>query len=112
MRAGILRDRVRIEHFTTAEDALGAAAKTWVSLGEFQAQIMDTGPGREFSANVADVAEGTSRVRLRETPGITLDPAMRFVDVDRGDIYDIVSIQPSRVRNDITVVVKHGGAKR
>jgi hypothetical protein len=97
MRSGILRDRVRIEQFITAEDALGAAAKSWVSLGEFQAQIMDTGPGR---------------VRLRETPGITLDPAMRFVDVDRGDIYEIVSIQPSRVRNDITVTVKHGGAKR
>jgi head-tail adaptor len=112
MRAGTLRDRISIEQYVTAEDALGAAAKTWQAIGEVQAQIMEQQGGREFSANVADVAEGTTRIRFRETPTIHLDPAMRLVDVDRGDIYEIISIVPSRTRNDITVNCKHGGAKR
>lgn len=112
MRAGILRDRVKVQKFTDQPDALGAPERQWQDVAEAQAQIMEQGKSSEFFAAGTEVAEGTVRIRMRELPGLAFDPAWRLVDIDRGDIYEITSIVPSRVRNDLTVMARHGGVKR
>ena len=112
MRAGILRDRIRLEKFTATEDAVGGPVRTWASVGEVNCQIMEQSAAKEFYGSGTEVAEGTVRIRMREFPADKLDAAWRAVDVDRGDIYEIVAISPSRTRNDITIVARHGGIKR
>lgn len=112
MKAGILRDRVRVERFTVSDDAMGAAKKAWQTVAEVNCQILESGSGREFFATATELAEGTTRIRLRELPGENIDPAWRLVDVDRGHIYDIVGVQPSAQRNDYVLICKHGGARR
>jgi hypothetical protein len=60
-----------------------------------------------------DVAETTMRVRMREVPGYpAFDPSWRLVDVDRGDILEVVAILPSIRRNDLTLACKRGGVQR
>jgi head-tail adaptor len=112
MKAGIMRDRVRVERFATAKDAVGAAERTWQTVAEVNCQILEAGAGREYFATATELAEGTTRIRLREIPGATIDPAWRLVDVDRGDIYEIVGVQPTAQRNDYLLICKHGGATR
>lgn len=112
MRAGILRDRVKVQKFGAVKDAMGAPERTWEDVAEVSAQIMEMAKSTEFMGTGTEVAEGTVRIRMREMPGQQFDPAWRLVDVDRGDIYEITSIVPSRVRNDLTVMARHGGVKR
>ena len=118
VRAGTYRDRVRIEQFVTATDASGGPARTWSPVleagegGEVAAQIMDIGIGQEFFGVGTEVAEMTTRIRIRETPGFNLDPKMRFVDVDRGTIYEMVGIAPTRLREELVIRCKHGGTDR
>jgi len=112
MRAGILRDRIRLERFNIATDAVGAPDRQWQTVAEVPCQIMEQSAAREFYGTGTETAEGTVRIRMREFPAEKIDPAWRAVDVDRGDIYEIVAISPSRTRNDITIVARHGGIKR
>ncbi|WP_042778896.1 head-tail adaptor protein [Sinorhizobium fredii] len=116
MKAGLLRDRVRIERFLIADDAMGAAAKTWQLVAEVNCQILEAGTGRdygrEYFAMNTELAEGSARIRVRELPGETIDPAWRVVDVDRGDIYEIIGVQPTAQRNDYLLICKHGGTRR
>lgn len=111
-RAGIYRDRVRIEQFTKAVDAAGGAARTWATVREVSCQIMEVLPGREIFGAGTEVSEGSIRVRMRETPGLDLDPAMRLIDADRNTVYEIVQILPTRLREELTIIAKHGGTKR
>lgn len=112
VNSGIYRDRIRIEQFTVAEDEAGGAARSWRQIAEVNCQLMEMAPGMELFGAGTEVAEGTVRVRMRETPDFNLDPAMRFVDVDRGTIYEITQILPTRLREELTVLVRHGGVKR
>ena len=113
MRAGILRDRIRLERFVVTADAVGAPERQWEVVGEVQCQIMEQSARTyEYMGAGTEVAEGTTRIRMREFPAATLDAAWRAIDVDRGDIYEIVAISPSRTRNDVTILARHGGTKR
>ncbi|MDX0514886.1 head-tail adaptor protein [Sinorhizobium medicae] len=112
MKAGVMRHRVRVERFTTADDAMGAAKKTWALVAEVNCQILEAGAGREYFATATELAEGTTRIRLREIPGQRIDPAWRLVDVDTSDVYEIVGVQPTASRNDYLLICKYGGAKR
>lgn len=112
VRAGLYRDRIRIEDFTVTEDATGAADRTWATVGEVQAQILEVPPGAEMFGMQTEVAQGTVKISLRETPGIHLDPKMRFIDVDRGTIYEIVQIIPTRRHEEYVTLCKHGGMRR
>ena len=117
MRAGTYRDRVRIEQFVVATDALGGPARTWQPItaikgGEVQCQIVEIGPGQEFNGAGTEVAQGATRIRIREVPGLNVDPAMRLVDVDRGTIFEIEQIIPTRLREELVIRAKHGGTER
>lgn len=111
MRAGTLRDRVIIEKPVRAVDASGAAATEWSTVTEVAAQIFSN-RGAEFFRSDSEAAEAVVTIRIRELPGIPFDPAWRLVDKDQGTIFDVVSIQPSRKRNDLSVICRHGGTKR
>jgi head-tail adaptor len=112
VQAGSYRDRVRVEAFDVSTDAGGGAARVWKKVAEVQAQIMELAPGREFFGAGTAVAEGTVRIRIREIPDLNLDPAMRLVDVDRGTIFEIKQIVPTRLREELVVLCKHGGTTR
>lgn len=112
VRAGTYRDRVRIERFTTVIDGSGAAQRNWSNVGEVQAQIMEVAPGSELFQAGTEVAEGTTRIKVRELPGLHIDPKDRLVDVDRLTIYEIVQILPTRLREELTITCKHGGVTR
>jgi head-tail adaptor len=113
VRPGMYRDRIRIEDFTVVKDDMGGADRTeWKSLGEVNAQILEVPPGAEIFGMQTEVAQGTVKISLRETPGIDLDPKMRFVDVDRDTIYEIVQIIPTRRHEEFVTLCKHGGMKR
>jgi SPP1 family predicted phage head-tail adaptor len=112
VQAGTYRDRIRVESFSVTTDAGGGAARVWTAIAEVQAQVMELAPGREFFGAGTEVAEGTVRIKIREIPDINLDPAMRLVDVDRGTIYEIRQIVPTRLREELVVLCKHGGLAR
>lgn len=112
VRAGLYRDRIRIEQFAVTEDEVGAAGRDWTKVGEVNAQILEVPPGVEIFGMQTEVAQGTVKISLRETPDIELDPAMRFVDVDNGTIYEIVQIIPTRRHEEFVTLCKHGGMKR
>lgn len=112
-RAGLYRDLIDIQAFEATKDHAGGAAKAWKTVATVNASIVEissrvyerTGAGHE-------TGEGTTQIKLREVPDIRIDPNMRIIDVDRGNEYDIVSVSPSRVRNDYTLLCKHGGPRR
>ena len=117
VRAGTYRDRVRIERFVEGTDASGGPARIWEPItevpdGEVNCQIMEVGPGQEFHGAGTEVAENRTRIRIREVPGLNVDPAMRLVDVDRETIYEIESILPSRLRDELILRCQHGGTVR
>lgn len=111
MRAGTLRDRVRLEQFAPAGvDTTGGPVKEWTAIAERHAQIMAIS-GRELLGAGTEAAEATYRIRVREMPDLPLDPALRAVDVDRGDVFDIIAIIPTRLRNEVVLQCRVGGAK-
>jgi head-tail adaptor len=112
VKSGFYRDRVDIQEFVVSEDAMGAADRKWMSVGEVNCQILEVPPGAEMFGMQTEVAQGTVKISLRETPNIHLDPAMRFVDVDRGTIYEIVQVIPTRRHEEFVTLCKHGGMKR
>lgn len=113
MRAGILRDRIRLEKFVVAKDAVGGPERSWQLVGEVNCQIMEQSARTyEYFGTGTEVAEGSVRIRMREFPADRLDAAWRAIDIDRGDTYEIVSISPTRLRNDVTILAKRGGTKR
>lgn len=113
MRAGILRDRLRLERFIAVADAVGAPDRQWQTVGEVQCQILEqSARNSEFFGTGTEVAEGAVRIKMREFPDGKLDPAWRGVDVDTGDVYEFIAVSPSRTRNDITIIAKRGGTKR
>lgn len=111
-RAGIYRDRIDIQRFTASTDAMGAAVRTWSTIASVNCQIMEMAGGSELFGAGTEVAQGTVRVRLREIPNFELDPADRFVDVDRGTTLEITQILPTRLREELTVLCRHGGIAR
>lgn len=110
MRAGRLRDRIRIEAAEYGEDAAGAPVKAWAELATVQAQIMNR-TGRESNGVGTDVAEQTVQIVMRRIPGVEIDPAMRAIDVRRDHVFDIVGVRPSQFYNDMILDVKRGGAR-
>lgn len=110
MKAGRLRDRIRIEEFTTVVDQTGAPTKTWTPVVERQAAITFVS-GREYFDAGQDVSENVVRIFIREVPELRLDAMLRAIDVDRGDTFDVTAILPTGFRNDVTLVCKTGGSK-
>lgn len=112
MKAGTLRDRIRIETPVEVIDAVGGASKAWQLVAEVNAAIYPGAVGREATAAGTDFSEVSASIRFREIPGQTPDPLWRFTDVDRGAVYSVVVMQRSRLSNEWTAFCKMGGARR
>jgi SPP1 family predicted phage head-tail adaptor len=112
MRAGVLRDYVKLQRPVEAVDATGAIARTWADVASVHASISQT-TGREYFASGGEVSEGNIRIRVRELPEHPdFDPSWRIVNVDTNEQYDIINIVPNRLRNDLMVACRLGGVKR
>jgi head-tail adaptor len=112
MKAGTLRDRIRIDTPVETRDAAGAAAKAWQEVATVNAAIYPGAIGREATAGGTDFSEVSVSIRFREIPGKIPDPMWRFTDLDRGAIYSLVAVQRSRLSNEWTAYCKMGGARR
>lgn len=95
MKAGDLRHRVTIQQNTPTANAFGERVDSWVSFATVWAAVepisSDSGGGgneRWLQQVAAEVAEATTRIRLRYQPGITT--AMRATH--RGNIYDFEAV--------------------
>lgn len=112
MKAGRLRDRIRLERFATVIDATGSPAKAWTVVAERAAEIRFVS-GREYFAAGSDVSESTVRITIREIPdlGGRLDGELRAIDVDKGDVFDITAVLPSISGADVVLAAKMGGGR-
>jgi SPP1 family predicted phage head-tail adaptor len=89
IRAGLLRDLVRLERRVTERDEVGQAVQRWALLqpdGEVWARVEPLG-GREGFGQQQWVATGDVRITIRIRHDVT--PLDRVVH--RGRAYDIVS---------------------
>jgi head-tail adaptor len=110
MKAGRLRHWLRLERpIGVTRDAFGGAVKEWAPVIEVDAAV-DSISGREYLAADRELAGVTWRITIRETPGVTVEPDWRAVDLDddAARTFDFVEILPSHNRADITIAATCG----
>lgn len=99
MRAGMLRDRVRIERKSATQDSsYGSEVVSWVEHATLAAGISDVGWRERITANVR-VGVRTSVIRTRYVAGVTSD--MRVVDLASGRVMNIVGLKEYVARNGL-----------
>lgn len=109
MKAGRMRHWLRLEQPTISADNFEGVVKTWAAVAEVDAAI-DSVSGREFLAADRELAGATWRITIRETPGLTVEPNWRGVELD-GDaarVFDFVALLPSHARDEITIAATGG----
>lgn len=79
MRAGGLRHRVTIQHFTTVRDASGQHIKTWFDGATVSAEV-NAISGRELVASGAVSAEATIRVWMRYRSDVSAASRLRCLN--------------------------------
>jgi len=109
MKAGRMRHWLRLERPVATVDAFGGVVKDWEAVVEVDAAI-DAISGREFLAADRELAGVTWRITIRETPGVTVEPNWRGVDLDDdvNRIFDFVELLPSHAREVITIAATCG----
>jgi head-tail adaptor len=112
MKAGLLRHWLEIQSPTVSGDGYSGVVKTWATVPGLEAvpAAIDAISGREFLAADRELAGASWRITLRETPGVTVEPNMRGVELD-GDAprtFDFVAILPSHAREQLTIAATGG----
>jgi head-tail adaptor len=109
MKSGLMRHWMRLERPVITEDTYSGVVKTWEPVAEVDAAI-DAISGREFLAADRELAGVTWRIVIRETPGITVEPNWRGVDLDDDAlrVFDFVTLLPSHAREQITIAATCG----
>ena len=109
MKAGRMRHWLRLERPIVATDAFAGVVKTWETVAEVDAAI-DSISGREYLAADRELAGVTWRITIRETPGVTVEPNWRGVDLDddAARTFDFVELLPSHNRAEITIAATCG----
>jgi SPP1 family predicted phage head-tail adaptor len=74
MQAGNLRHRITIQSATTAQDAYGEPVRLWTTFATLWAAVEPL-QGREYFVGQQMQSEVSTRIRVRDYPGIT--PLMR-----------------------------------
>lgn len=82
MQSGALRHRVELQRVTVAADSHGDQVKSWATLAEVWAEVLDL-TGREFVQASQVMADVTVQVRLRGRADFRLTPKDRIVFGDR-----------------------------
>jgi SPP1 family predicted phage head-tail adaptor len=89
VRAGELKHKVRIEKRETTQDGFGGVIVTWAEQETVQAAIEPLQGTEFFDAGTINERQ-PAWFRMRYTSG--LDTDMRMVDVETGDVYEIITI--------------------
>jgi head-tail adaptor len=109
MKAGRLRHRIRIDVVTNGVDALGAPTKAWSQIAEVSAAV-ESLKGREYLAAGRDLGNATTKITIREVPGIHLDGTYRAVDLDTGAEFSITAVLRSHAREMLTLMAESGAS--
>jgi SPP1 family predicted phage head-tail adaptor len=110
MRAGGLRHRVTIQHFTSYRDAGGQPIKTWRDTATVWAQVTGIN-GRELVAAGAKMAEVSFRIWIRYRADVT--SASRIIWQQKGHkakAFSIVTAIPDAAFTRLELLCK-GGVK-
>lgn len=94
MRAGDLRQRIKIQQKSVTRDTYGGETITWTDVAIVWAAVEPIS-GREYFSAQQFRAEVTTRIRIRHRAGIT--PVMRVSSGTR--LYDIISVIEVNERN-------------
>lgn len=86
--AGAMRDVVRIEERSSAQDALGEPVTTWTLVCERYAEKLPV-PGREIWSANQRVAKLPTVFKMRWPKEVEIKPQMRLIC--KGKLYDILS---------------------
>ena len=90
---------ITIEEFTAVQDAFGQETKTWTEFASVWSEKIDIKSRERFSA-AQDIAEETTRFRLRWLAGVT--PKMRIISENK--TYDIEGIAELGRRAGLEIV--------
>lgn len=107
MKAGRLRQRVRLEKPVKTRDGFNSPTPVWITVFEQDAEVTSIN-GREFFGSDRELAEVTWKIVIRAHPTEKPEPSWRAVDVDDGAVYDFVAVLPSRQRDFLTFAAKSG----
>jgi SPP1 family predicted phage head-tail adaptor len=104
MRAGALRHRLRVQHYTgLIRNTAGEEVPDWHDfIPEPRWASVEPLSGRELIAAQQVNAEVTARVRLRYLPGLT--PKMRFLHKERELLIQAI-INPEERNRELEVLV-------
>lgn len=92
MRAGPLRDRIRIEEPGNGRDALGAPKRVWTPLVEHWPAQISTYSAREYFATGREEAADVVKIVCRYHPSaVNVTAGCRAVDELRGIVYAITA---------------------
>ena len=87
MRSGKMDRLITIGEFTSVQDSYGQETETWTEFATVWAEKIDIKARERFAAQ-QDIAEETTRFRIRWLAGLT--PKMRIVH--DGKVYNITGI--------------------
>jgi SPP1 family predicted phage head-tail adaptor len=76
MKAGQLRETIRIQSQVSTQDSAGQPVQTWADLATERASVVDV-TGREYVAANAVAGSATTKITIRHREGVT--PAMRLI---------------------------------
>lgn len=109
MKAGPLRDRIRIdEPVPNTVDGMVAPRHEWQTIWECAAQI-GTVTGREFFSQQRENAIDGARIYLRHPPpNVNVTSACRVTDIARGTVYAIDAVLFDDKRTLMTLACTSG----
>ena len=107
MKAGRMRQRIRVEQPVKSRDGFESPKPVWTPVFTQAAEVSSIN-GREFFAGDREIGEATWKIYMRAHPDHAVDPSWRAVDVDTGAVYDFVAVLPSLHRDFVTIAAKSG----
>lgn len=105
MKAGKLRHRITIEHYTETRDEWGGVVQGWAAFAaNVPAEVVPLS-GREFLSAGETHGEVSARMTIRYMPGVTGTMRILF----DGETYAISAVLPDpTARRHITLMVSRG----
>lgn len=107
VRAGDLRQRVKIERATVVQDAHNQEIETWAELAESWAFIEPL-QGREFFDGRTVLGDTSARIRMRYRTD--LKKTDRIVDLETNDVWEIEAVlDVDSRRRELAIMAVHRG---
>lgn len=103
------RHLIAVEQSFPVQDASGDPVPSWIAISTVPASI-EPMRGREFGSGAAILGEMDTRIKFRWAPAYKLlDAKWRIREIDRGTIYNIVSVAEVNLnQREFEVMAKSG----